>query len=626
MLLVLIIAVASLFFFDRWNAQQEAGTRFRQIDQILRENQSELRELEIEYNRTSLKNAEAVAYIVSGDPSVLERVLDLREIADFLEIDEIHIFDKTGTIISGTDPQVYGYTFDSGAQIGYFKPMLADTSLRLVQEMLPNTAENRYMQYSALWDEEKEFIIQVGMEPLRMLSVTGKNELSYIFSLLRATGTADFYAIDRITGQIVGSTGDQAFLGKDMEEVGFSLEKIRDRSSGFHTSVDGVYSYCVFDIIDGYYVGRVLPAAVLYSNVLPVTLVLMLCLIFIAFVLVTAVVQYINRLVVQGIQETNGTLRAVTDGNLDERVAVQTTEEFSELSSHINDMIKSLLGSTEKISYVLDQTNMRIGVYEYNENMKQVRFTQYIPKILNLDQEHTEKLASDYHFFREYLEQLRENTIPEEKAVFRLVGEQEIYVRLEEVSRNSDVLGVVRDVTEEIIRRREMEAERDIDLLTGLYNRRGLERRLEELFEKPEELGVCAIVMIDADCLKEVNDTFGHEKGDRYLVKLAEVISSFGWNSGIVARQGGDEFVVFLYHYASRSELMDSIEDLKYLQNHSSVALEEGLVVPLHFSFGYSLLTEGNGYQEMLKEADRRMYANKRSRKATLGISKSSTH
>ena len=58
-LLVLIIAVASLFFFDRWNAQQEAGTRFRQIDQILRENQSELRELEIEYNRTSLKNAEA---------------------------------------------------------------------------------------------------------------------------------------------------------------------------------------------------------------------------------------------------------------------------------------------------------------------------------------------------------------------------------------------------------------------------------------------------------------------------------------------------------------------------------------------------------------------------------------
>lgn len=62
--------------------------------------------------------------------------------------------------------------------------------------------------------------------------------------------------------------------------------------------------------------------------------------------------------------------------------------------------------------------------------------------------------------------------------------------------------------------------ERDIDSLTGLYNRRGLDIQLSKLFEEPEKLGYCAMVMVDADGLKIINDTYGHEKGDIYLKKL----------------------------------------------------------------------------------------------------------
>lgn len=60
--------------------------------------------------------------------------------------------------------------------------------------------------------------------------------------------------------------------------------------------------------------------------------------------------------------------------------------------------------------------------------------------------------------------------------------------------------------------------------MTGLYNRRGMEIKLKQLFEKPEKLGYSAIVMIDADGLKGVNDTYGHEKGDIYLKKIGQVI------------------------------------------------------------------------------------------------------
>ncbi len=112
---------------------------------------------------------------------MLDSVEELKKIASMIEVDEIHIFDTTGCIISGTHPSYYGYTFDSGDQMSFFKPMLEDQSLRLVQDITPNTAEMKMMQYSALWSHDGKFIVQVGMEPVNVLKVTEKNELSYIF-------------------------------------------------------------------------------------------------------------------------------------------------------------------------------------------------------------------------------------------------------------------------------------------------------------------------------------------------------------------------------------------------------------------------------------------------------------
>ena len=52
-----------------------------------------------------------------------------------MSIDEIHIFDKTGKIYSGTVPKYYGYNFNSGKQIGYFKPMLKNKTLTMCQDV-----------------------------------------------------------------------------------------------------------------------------------------------------------------------------------------------------------------------------------------------------------------------------------------------------------------------------------------------------------------------------------------------------------------------------------------------------------------------------------------------------------
>jgi diguanylate cyclase (GGDEF)-like protein len=593
-------------------AYNDAIMTFQQIEQVLEQNNIELAETKEEYSQTCLYNAESIAYLIQAKPSVLDSIDELRRIAVFMEVDEIHIFDETGRIFAGTHPEYFDYTFDSGEQMMFFKPMLTDRSLKLVQDITPNAAEGKLMQYSALWSADGNFIVQVGMSPVNVMKATQKNELSYIFSLFRVNTEASYYAIDRTSGEIVGST-ELDCVHKNIEEIGINLQDIAEQPKGFHAAVNGQNSFCVFKSFDSNYIGRVLTDRALYGWIVMNTAVLLICLAIIAVVLIRAVTGYMNRYVVDDIYCINQKLHAIAAGNLDEVIDIQSSIEFSQLSSDINRMKKSLLDNNRKMSYVLSKTNMYIGVYEYNEQMLQVRFTEYVPQILGLTLEKKEQLSRDYRIFKEFLSHLCSHPFANETNIFKL---EERYIKMEELTENGNIFGVLIDVTEDTLKRLKIEQERDYDHLTGLYNRRGLENFLAFCFQKPEEFCESALVMIDADNLKVINDTYGHEEGDAYLNQLAGLLGKFAPDHSIAARLGGDEFVLFLYKYQTKAELHSAVAALEDLQNNSRAELNGDLSVPLGFSFGCCLSEGHTDYQELLKEADEKMYKNKKSRKS----------
>lgn len=613
--LLVVVILSLMVFFQIKDAQRQAYDdairTISQISSVLEENQRELNSIKREYKQTCLNDAEAVARIIEGDPEVLNSVDELKEIADIVGVDEIHVFDKTGRIFTGTHPEYYDYTFDSGEQIMFFKPMLEDKSLKLVQEITPNTAEEKPMQYSAIWSEDGEFIVQVGMEPVNVLKVTEKNELSYIFSLFRVNPEASYYAINAESGEIIGSTNLEV-VGQNVSDIGFDMKKIENESYGFHANIDGNLSVCVFKKTGCNYIGRVVTADDIYQRVIIVSYCIFVSLIIVVFFLSKAVVRYMNRYVVNKISDLNVKLKSIADGNLEENVDIRSSAEFAELSNYVNSMVKSLLRNNKRMSYVLRKTNMYIGIYEYGGRTKKVRYTEYLPKILSVEKDKMEQLALDEHEFSAFIAKIMEHPIPNEQGIYE---QEEQYIRLEEIRDGDEVFGVAVDVTAEITKRMEVEKERDVDVLTGLYNRRGMEIKLEQLFGNPESLGHSAIVMIDADGLKGINDTYGHEKGDIYIKKIGEAIANVGTKSCIASRQGGDEFVLFLYGYDSREELTKTIGALEDIQSNSSVALDENVIVPLQFSFGYRMVNGETDYQTLLMEADKRMYKNKSERK-----------
>ncbi len=610
-MLVLVISV-------QVQTRDNAETTFTQIQHIIKNSNAELEVVEAQYRETCLHNAEAIAYVVETNPAILGNVEEFRQLAVKLEVNEIHIFDNTGRIFTGTHPEYFDYTFDSGEQIGFFKPMLYDKSLRLCQDITPNTAEGKLVQYSALWSSNQQYIVQVGMYPESVLSVTEKSELSYIFSLLRGTPGVSLYAVSPQTGAVIGSTtGLRGDISVDT--LGISFDNIGRFKSGAHVKFNGVNSYCIFKEVEGTVIGYVIANDQMYADITSYSLILSVCLLVIAAALVWVVKRYTDRYIIGSIATTNECLRAVTSGDWDRRVDVQSCEEFSELSSHINSLIQSLLANINKMSLVLNRTNLRIGVYEYNTTMSHVRFTEHVPEILGLSADETLQLAADYHHVQEFIDCLRAEPVPDMESTYHYIGKQEMYIKLEEIVNDNAVLGIIMDVTEEVLARKRAENERDHDLMTGLYNRRGMESQFERLFANPSAMGCGALVMIDSDNLKNINDTYGHAMGDVFLKRMAEVLDTVDAPSRLLARTGGDEFVLLIYGYSSDEAVQDALLHIQEVQDTATVRLDNGVEIPLTFSYGYELTRGRFDHELMLSVADSHMYNSKRMRKRAAG-------
>lgn len=78
-------------------------------------------------------------------------------------------------------------------------------------------------------------------------------------------------------------------------------------------------------------------------------------------------------------------------------------------------------------------------------------------------------------------------------------GEDIRFIKIETFDRGHSKLGMIVDVTDDILEKKRIEQERDIDLLTGLYSRRAFYRKIERLFNNPQHLGHAVMLMADAD-------------------------------------------------------------------------------------------------------------------------------
>ena len=168
---------------------------------------------------------------------------------------------------------------------------------------------------------------------------------------------------------------------------------------------------------------------------------------------------------------------------------------------------------------------------------------------------------------------------------------------------------------EDIDRRKNLEDElRSIaerDTLTGLLNRRSMEVRTDSLLSRAGNKGsYSAMLYIDLDHFKEVNDRMGHEAGDRLLMDVSRRLASAVRDSDVVARIGGDEFVIVLGDLPDSGLAAAIAEEIRISINLPFVF--ENTEVFVSPSIGVSIFPDdGKDMRTLLKKADAAMYAAK---------------
>jgi diguanylate cyclase (GGDEF)-like protein/PAS domain S-box-containing protein len=179
---------------------------------------------------------------------------------------------------------------------------------------------------------------------------------------------------------------------------------------------------------------------------------------------------------------------------------------------------------------------------------------------------------------------------------------------------------VFRDVSEERKLARETEYRARHDDLTGLLNRRSFEEAIEAILlrdgqEKRRRFS--ALLFVDLDGFKHINDTFGHHAGDDVLKGVAEVLRKSVRQIDVVGRLGGDEFVVLL-------NMIDTPEDVRRTAGRILARIEELKIVdrPIACSIGWARIFPGDNYDKVLRRADTAMYKAKQSKteKIVLGL------
>ena len=138
------------------------------------------------------------------------------------------------------------------------------------------------------------------------------------------------------------------------------------------------------------------------------------------------------------------------------------------------------------------------------------------------------------------------------------------------------------------------------DKLTGLYNRAGY-----DVLSRSVDLGTTAVLMIDVDKFKDINDQYGHDVGDKILQKFARVLRKTFRSEDYICRIGGDEFVVFMMHVTD--ELRDLII-LKTKQINSALADASDELPPASASIGIAFGHDAPDMETLLKHADEALY------------------
>lgn len=193
---------------------------------------------------------------------------------------------------------------------------------------------------------------------------------------------------------------------------------------------------------------------------------------------------------------------------------------------------------------------------------------------------------------------------------WRWYQSSETVFRRDQDGRPLEILGAAHDVTAQKAAAEELRRIAHVDPLTGLLNRRGFHLLASQVMAQAARANTtAALLYVDVDCFKQVNDRFGHARGDVALQDVALALRAAARSADVLARVGGDEFVVLAVDVDQAG--MDALS-ARLRQRVVDVGVGQ-TDVRLSVSTGYAICPQAteNALEDLMKRADEEMYRRK---------------
>ena len=304
-------------------------------------------------------------------------------------------------------------------------------------------------------------------------------------------------------------------------------------------------------------------------------------------------------------------------GNLP-RLSRTGIAELDRFAAAFTDLSRSIINTSTRFQRIIDMASVELAGYELREGAP-VYTTDNFFSMLGRREPEGELSPHDIEKLIERIITENENFgLPDGGCVFRIPQKDGSvrYIRLRIAVENQTQVGLLEAVTAMAEARLRIEHERDYDMLTGLYNRKAFNRTCESLFRAPSRLGHAALMMLDLDNLKALNDVYGHDTGDRYIRETGRTLHDAMTGHSVCSRLSGDEFMVLFYGYDSREQLRRDLNSLQSRLRRASIVLPNGDSFAVSISGGVAWYPEdGNDMASLKKYADFAMYQVKRSHK-----------
>lgn len=282
--------------------------------------------------------------------------------------------------------------------------------------------------------------------------------------------------------------------------------------------------------------------------------------------------------------------------------------EVDELAAAMAEANMERMEAATRLSRIIALLDVPIGAFEMKDDQKEVFVTDGFYDILGISGDGIGQHVSRESFLV-LLEQMTREPEPEEHQIYRI---KDRWIKYSSARDQDIIRGILQDVTTEMKEKMAIRKDRDLDPLTGLLNRKAFQYQVERY--KSDSDCIQALLMVDLDNLKTINDTHGHQWGDRYILESVRVLKGLAEeNTTILGRRSGDEFLLFFRDWDSKEEIFKKVDSFFADLKEMRFSFPDGASIPISMSGGL-IWIEGNvlSYDEILHYADEALYQSKR--------------